>query len=282
MRKTITTLDKDYITCRLQGRTGNIMFQVAHAYAKALEYNRQFVVPYGESSTGHLENSLFKKLSFDIKTSDETPNTKTIWGKFQFEELKPFDNTPTAFAGFYQSEKYFIKYNKAVIDLFSPPRIFLNKVFEFYPFFNNEIVAAINVRRGDYLTQPTRHPVISKEYILRAYEQLPHHDKLLVVSDDIEWCKENIDLPNIVFNDNSKFWDGEALWLLSLCDHFIISNSSFSWWGSYLSRTDNKIIIAPSTWFGPDMENSNDPVDIYCDGWLKVPTFFKDGGLYVK
>jgi hypothetical protein len=277
MRKTATLLDKDYITCRLQGRTGNIMFQVAHAYAKALEFNRQFAVPYGESSTGHLEDSLFKKLPFNIRTSDETPETKTIWGKFQFEELLPHDNIPTAFAGWYQSEKYFIKYKKAVIDLFSPPRSFLKKALEHYPFLNNEVVAAINVRRGDYLTQPTRHPVISKEYILSAYEQLPRHDKLLVISDDIPWCMENIKLPNLIFNNNSNFWDGDAMWLLSLCDHFIISNSSFSWWGAYLSRTDDKVVIAPDTWFGPDMETSNDSVDIYCDGWIKINTYYDNG-----
>jgi hypothetical protein len=257
------------------------MFQIAHGYAKALEYNRQFVVPYAESSTGHLENTLFNRVPFYIKTSEQTYNTKTVWGSFQFHESKPFDDIPTAFAGWYQSEKFFIKYKEAVIDLFSPPLSFINKALQHYPFFNNEVVAAINVRRGDYLTQSNRHPVITKEYILKAYEQLPRHDKLLIVSDDIEWCKENIDLPNIVFNDNSKFWDGEAMWLLSLCDHFIISNSSFSWWGSYLSRTDNKVVIAPGTWFGPDIDSSSDPVDIYCDGWKVIDTYYEDGWIKV-
>jgi hypothetical protein len=49
MRKTYTTLTDNYITSRLQGRTGNMMFQIAHGYAKSLEYNRQFVLPSKES-----------------------------------------------------------------------------------------------------------------------------------------------------------------------------------------------------------------------------------------
>lgn len=282
MRKQVTTLSKDYVTCRLQGRTGNIMFQIAHAYTKALEYNRQFVVPSQESSTAHQETTLYRKVSFDINTSLESPNTKQIWGKFIFENIEPSYNSPTAFCGFYQSEKYFGRYSEAVRDLFSPPIYFLNKVFEEYPFFKTDTVAAINVRRGDYLTQPTRHPVVSIEYINEAYKRLPAHDTLLIMSDDPEWCKQHINLPNMVVSDNSKFWDAEGIWLLSLCDHFIISNSTFSWWGSWLSRTDNKVIIAPDTWFGPGMDKDLDPRDIYCDSWIKVPTYYEDGIIKLK
>lgn len=281
MRKEATYLTSNYVTCRLQGRTGNIMFQISHAYAKALEYNRQFVVPSDESSTRHLENTLFKKIPFSIKTSTQTPTTHTTWVKFTYEQTVPLVDRPTAFAGWFQSEKFFIKYKEPVIDLFSPPISFLEKVFRIYPFFKNKTVAAINVRRGDYLTQPTRHPVISLDYINKAYEHLPHHNILLVVSDDIEWCKDNIKLPNCIFNDNSQFWDAEALWLLSLCDHFIISNSSFSWWGAYLSRSEDKVVIAPGTWFGPDMEAANDPKDIYCEDWIKLQTYYENGQIKV-
>jgi hypothetical protein len=273
----ITHLEQNFITPRLQGRTGNIMFQVAHSYVKSLEYNRQLVVPSAESSTKHLENTLFRKVNFYIKVSDEIENTKFIWSQFTYEDLKPEDNTPTAFAGWYQSEKFFKGYNEAVKDLFSPPISFKEKVHNIYPFFNNQIIAAISVRRGDYLTQPTRHPVISKEFIFEAFKRLPEHDKLLIVTDDMEWCKNNIDLPNMVINDNNIFWDAEALWLLSMCDHYIISNSSFSWWGAWLSRSPKKIVVSPSIWFGPDVEY--DPKDIWCEDWIKVPCAYNSGSI---
>lgn len=283
MRKTYTTLTPDYITSRLQGRTGNMMFQIAHGYAKSLEYNRQFVLPSKESSSQHLQKDLFRKLSFDIETTNQK-DIEHIHCAFEYNRYEPLNNKPTCFNGWFQSEKYFLKYTQPVKDLFSPSISFLDKVFVHYPFFKDKTVAAINVRRGDYLHphQNKRHPVVSLEYINYAYNKLPNHDVLLVMSDDIEWCKENIKLPNVVFNNNSLFWDAEGIWLLSLCDHFIISNSTYSWWGAYLSSTPDKIVIAPDTWFGPEHELLGQSKDIYCKDWIKISTYYNDGYIKLK
>ena len=278
MRKEGSILDKNYITSRLQGRTGNMMFQIAHGFAKSLEYNRQFVAPYGESSSRHLENTLFRKIDFNIFQTPPQDKSKHIWSPFHYDDVIPDEGQPTVFAGWYQTEKYFIKYSEVIKDLFSPTLSFIKKAMSDFPFLNDSVVGAINVRRGDYLTQPRRHPVITMDYINESYKQLPHCDKIIVLSDDIEWCKENIKLPNLVFVENYR--DCEALWLLSLCDHFIISNSSFSWWGAYLSRTDNKVVISPDTWFGPDV--TDDPKDIWCEDWVKIPTKWVDGFLQLK
>jgi hypothetical protein len=273
MRKIPTMLSNNFITSRLQGRTGNLMFQLANGFVKSLEYNRQFVAPYEESSTLHLEKTLFRKIDFSIPRTSGILNSSTITPPFYYTDFKPINDNPTIFSGWFQSEKFFGKHKENVRDLFSPSIDFVNKALCDFPFLQNNTVAAINVRRGDYLTQPTRHPVITLDYINEAYKHLPKHDILLVISDDIEWCKENIKLPNIIFNE--KYWDCEALWLLSLCDHFIISNSTFSWWGAWLSRSDNKIVISPSTWFGPDV--AEDSKDIWCDSWIKIPTYWDDG-----
>ena len=278
MRKVSSILTNNYITPRLQGRTGNMMFQIAHAYAKSLEYNRQFVVPSAESSSSHLEKNLFRKLDFSIKHSTHSSNAQPIWGSFTFSDTIPFDDYPTIYAGWYQTEKYFSKYTEVIKDLYSPTIEFVNRVLKEFPFFNNSVVGAINVRRGDYLTQPRRHPVVTMDYINEAYKQLPSCDKIIVLSDDIQWCKQNTTFPNVVFVEN--YVDCDALWLLSLCDHFIISNSSFSWWGAYLSRTENKVVISPETWFGPDVAEY--PKDIWCDGWIKIPTIWKDGFIELK
>ena len=278
MRKNSTTLQHNFITSRLQGRTGNMMFQIAHAYAKSLEFNRQFVVPKSESSSGHLENTLFRKLDFNINLSNQVDNTKTVWVSFTYENVEPSQDSPTAYAGWFQSEKFFKNYSEVIKDLYSPTKDFVIRATTEFPFLKNSTVGAINVRRGDYLTQPRRHPVVTLDYINEAYKHLPNCDKIIVLSDDISWCRENINLPNLVFVENYR--DCEALWLLSLCDHFIISNSSFSWWGAYLSRTDNKIVISPETWFGPDV--NEDPRDIWCDDWIKIPTEWKDGFIHLK
>lgn len=275
MRKTYDVLTDNFIASRLQGRTGNLMFQIANGYVKALQYNRQFVAPSSESSTKHLEKTLFRKIDFNIYQTEHIKNALTIRSPFVYQENKPAEDRPTVFAGWYQSEKYFENYKEVVKDLYSPTLEFIEKAILDYPFLKNSTVASINVRRGDYLNFSSRHPVISLEYVNKAYELLPKHDFLLVISDDINWCKENIKLPNVIFNES--YWDCEALWLLSLCDHFIMSNSTFSWWGAWLSRSKNKTVIAPDTWFGPELYE--DTRDLYCEDWIKLPTKWENGFL---
>ena len=278
-KKQQMVLSKNYITPRLQGRTGNIMFQIAHAYVKSLEHNRQFVVPSEESSTKHLEKGLFRKFDFRIEKIPDAAEAKHIWGPFTFGNYPaPADDQPTVYAGWYQSEKFFGKYKEVIRDVFSPPHEFIKKALTDFPVLTNSVVAVINIRRGDYLTQPRRHPVVTLPYIQEAIKRLPKHDVILVVSDDIAWCKENIKESNIVFAE--KYFDQEALWLLSLCDHYIISNSTFSWWGAYLSRNPNKVVVSPSTWFGPDV--AENPQDIWCDGWIKIDTKWEDGYIVLK
>jgi len=278
MIKKSKILTSNYITSRLQGRTGNMMFQIAHGYAKSLEYNRQYVAPFAESSSKHLEKTLFRKIDFNIPNTSDIDISKYVWSKFEYEELIPDNEIPTVFCGWYQSEKYFEKYKQVIKDMYSPTLDFVDRALKDFPFFIDSTVAAINVRRGDYLHFPTRHPVISVEYIEYAYTKLPKHDILIVVSDDIEWCRQNIKLPNVVYIDN--YIDCDGLWLLSLCDYFIISNSTFSWWGAYLSRNPNKVVIAPDTWFGPDILEKTD--DIYCQDWIKIPTRWENGYIKLK
>jgi len=279
MKKIATTLENNYITCRLVGRTGNMMFQLAHAYAKSLEYNRQFVAPLGESSPFPFRDNLFRKIDFDIHFTPQSDKAAHISAPFQYVDLKPEDDKPTVFLGYYQSEKYFGKFTEGVRTLFSPPMEFVDKALKAYPFLNDSIVAAINVRRGDYLTQPTRHPVIGVDYIKEAINQLPSYDYLLVTSDDMEWCKNHIKGPKVVYNNPAMFWDHEGIWLLSLCDHFVISNSTHSWWGAWLSRSNNKTVIAPSTWVGPDI--TDDMTDVWCESWIKINTVYDNGVIHL-
>ena len=271
------TLEKNYITSKLVGRTGNLMFQIAHGYSKSIEYNRQYVAPLKESDVGHLRNGLFRKIDF-IEDIPSTSISEHIMSPFHYSESKPSYTSPTVFFGYYQSEKYFDKHTEIIKSLFSPTDEFYSKVYKDFPFLIDNVVAVINVRRGDYLSQPRRHPVISIEYINEAIKLLPHHDKLLVISDDIEWCKMNIKYENAIFNE--KYWNQDVLWLMSLCDHFIISNSSFSWWGAYLSKNEKKTVIAPDTWVGPDI--IDDMSDVIPKNWIKLPTEWNDGILKFK
>lgn len=276
MKQSTATISENYITPRLQGRTGNLMFQIAHSYAKSLEYNRQLIIPSKDSSTGHLEKGLFRKFDFRIENIPEPGVSKHIWGPFTYGSTDiPADDKPTVYAGWYQSEKFFGNYKEVIRDAFSPPPEFVAKAIKDYPFLATYQVAAINVRRGDYLTQPRRHPVVTKGYLDRAVTNLPYHDAIMIISDDIEWCKQNLRYEGVIYVE--KYYDQDALWLLSLCDHYVISNSTFSWWGAWLSRNREKVVIAPSTWFGPDV--AENPKDIWCENWIKIDTRWDNGNI---
>jgi hypothetical protein len=89
--------------------------------------------------------------------------------------------------------------------------------------------------------------------------------------------KQNLSFDNCVFVDESE--DYLELWLMGLCKNHIMSNSTFSWWGTFLNKNINKKIVAPSTWFGPDGPN---PKDIYESYWNLVNVEYNNGTLNLK
>jgi hypothetical protein len=186
----------------------------------------------------------------------------------------PSDDKPTIYVGYYQSETYFEKYSENIKSLFGPPLEFIRRILAEIPVIFTTEVTVINVRRGDYLHYPNYHPTVSPEYIFKALELVPSK-QYLIASDDIPWCKENLKGTQGVVTYLEGWKIEEQLWIMSMCHHFVISNSSFSWWAAYLSRQPGKIVIAPETWFGP--EAPQDWSYMYCKGWTILPTYFSNG-----
>jgi Glycosyl transferase family 11 len=88
---------------------------------------------------------------------------------------------------------------------------------------------------------------VNNKTILNLPEKQPLH--IFVFSDDIEWVKQNIPIPfSTTYIQGAGIADYEELTLMSRCDHHIIANSSFSWWGAWLNPNPEKIVIAPKQW----------------------------------
>jgi hypothetical protein len=119
---------------------------------------------------------------------------------------------------------------------------------------------SVHVRRGDYVTNPrthSAHGLCAPEYYRRAIGALATKIsdlRAFVFSDDIEWAKQNLQLkaPVTYVDHNGPDQAHEDLRLMSLCRHHVIANSTFSWWGAWLSAHPGKAVIAPAKW-------SNDP-----------------------
>jgi hypothetical protein len=254
-------INNNFIMPSLAGRLGNNLFMIANAYARALDENRQLIVPANQvGHMGDFVDNVFRKLDLYIDHPNEVKNDEA-----------------TVYGGYFQSESHFEKYSEAVKSLFSPTKEFIDRIRTDIPVIFNTEVTVVNVRRGDYLHYPNYHPVVSPEYIHKALTLVPAN-QYIVASDDIPWCKEHLNMPNAIYLDGWKVH--EQLWIMAMCHHFIISNSSFSWWAAYLSRHSGKIVIAPETWFGP--EGPDQWEDMYCKDWKILPTYFNNGLIQPK
>lgn len=234
---------------------------IANAYARALDENRQLVVPANQMGhVSYFANNIFRKIDLFVNHPDDVNS-----------------NEVTVYSGYFQNETYFDKYSEAVKSLFSPTKEFMDRITASFPYIHDTTITAISVRRGDYLIYPNYHPVVTKEYIEKALQLVPKTNYYFIFTDDFQWCKENINLRNVLY---IEYPSHEQLWVMSLCDHFVISNSSFSWWGAYLSRNKDKKVIAPETWFGPEFDGTWD--NMYCKDWTILPTYFDNGKILPK
>lgn len=189
---------------------------------------------------------------------------------YGYYDFKKSNNKNKLFVGYYESSKYFNCIKEKIIKEFTPKKERLEKNEKLYNIIENTNSVCISIRRGDFLSKEHKKDcfVCDNQYFENAIKEIENHiknPKYIVFSDDIEWVKKNMK-----FIKNCEYEDGtdpvwEKLRLMYSCKHFIISNSTFSWWAQYLSRNDNKIVIAPKKW-----RNNNYNNDIYEENWILV------------
>ena len=215
-----------------------------------------------------LIKKIFPKLLFKILAR----KGKYLWISSEYIEL-PMDREYHDYylSGYWQSTKYFDEIRDILIDEFTPKESILDTNFELMNKIENTESICVTVRRGDYVTNPKykkKFFICDNDYFLegvkRIREEIPEA-KVFIFSDDVEWVKKNVPFGSDVYSESGRDTVYEKLRLMSACKHFVISNSSFSWWAQYLSKNENKIVYAPSRWY-PD----NRPCDIQEDSWKYI------------
>ena len=177
--------------------------------------------------------------------------------------------------GFWQSVKYFADVEDVIRKDFTVKPASAPDNERMAETIQGAEAVSIHVRRGDYITNQAAvqyHGVSSMDYYRAGISEMtarvknPHY---FVFSDDPEWVKSNLKadaaLTHIGQNGPDKGY--VDLRLMSLCKHHIIANSSFSWWGAWLSTNPDKIVIAPKRWFNRD---DIDTSDLIPQGWLRL------------
>lgn len=293
------------IIVNLNGGLGNQMFQYANAKALAMRKHLNFLVDVSlyEKKQMHQGFELGKIFNLPVAIATKA-DLKQVLGTFQsplahriLARLPFFKGLPKKFItephfeywdglqncssdayifGYWQSEKYFLEYAADI-----------RREFTFQPFQDadntelarkikeSQCAVSVHVRRGDFVSNPkanTFHGALSPGYYSDALAHLSTKlsgMELFVFSDDIEWVKSNLNLSAytvhfVSHNTGHKSYQDMAL--MSLCDHYVIANSSFSWWGAWLNASKDKIVIAPQRWFAKPINTQ----DLIPTSWIRL------------
>jgi hypothetical protein len=229
------------------GWLGNQMFQYAATFSESKRLGTSCGFPENNPNLFELFTLSAEKLSYSQGIVYQEPT-------FHYKEIPKQDNI--TLHGYFQSEKYFIDCKEDIKSEFSlrTPS---------YPETLDDEYISLHVRRGDYLKYPGSHPLCGMEYYEEALCYLPDRP-VKVFSDDWEWCTKNFQGDRFHISSRNFMEDFE---LMTKCQHHIIANSSFSWWGAWLSNSEK--VIAPKKWFGPEKHDHNTK-DLYPEGWIVI------------
>lgn len=179
----------------------------------------------------------------------------------------------TYYDGYWQHEAYFKHIREELQKLYRFPAFEDERNQKLALRLHETNSCSLHIRRGDYLTDPLRKGTIGTDYVVRAIHKMQAEVKpemWCIFSDDTQWTKENVIslLPegNFCLVDwNHADRSVNDMHLMSLCRHHIIANSSFSWWGAWLSERQEKCVIAPAFWMTG--KNVCSPVS---ERWIKI------------
>lgn len=216
-------------------------------------------------------NYYLKRYNYENKINKFLIKHGIYWKEDGKINILPTNKKNKLLIGHFECKDNFDDIRNVLLDELEPKEDILEKNKKLYNMIKNTNSVCITIRRGDYVTNSKFAKVFnicSIDYYQKAINVIKEkvdNPVFFVFSDDIEWCKNNIDISGEKYYEdgNDPVW--EKLRLMYSCKHFIISNSTFSWWAQYLSRNDNKVVVAPSKW-----ANTGYPYDIFDDKWFKI------------
>jgi hypothetical protein len=290
------------------GGLGNQLFQIFATISLSLSTGKVFLFPYSNTLTtgmtrptywhtlldGLLNNTTWKTAESDNPRIFSLPE---IGEKgFEHDEMviirANLEKKPACMHGYFQTYKYFEKHYETIIQLIglrAKQEAIRNKTTlmngQIRPNVslggNNTPIVSLHFRLGDYVSKQSHHPIMSIKYYVGALTRIIDEigtETFRVIyfgeKDDESTIKVCIQIlekkfPYLEFVKADLDEDWEQMLLMSLCDHNVIANSSFSWWGAYFNKNPNKIVCYPTTWFGPAIRNHNTK-DLCPPSWVRI------------
>lgn len=281
------------ITTCLQGGCGNQLFQFAMGYAQAIRFKTDLQLditrfdndPMRQYSLGlfrGVTQPLVRHVEPTIYEDGMPMNWWMLWNSNSEDRIPGHLDSNSCLKGYWQTEKYFIHLRTELQMIFKPKQRItfsgartIDKIMK-----AGKRSVFLTVRRTDYVNNDF-HGMLGMDYYLKALALIenrvePH---VFVFSDEPEWVRENFKIPYemTVAGNFDRTVQGhlgredEELYLMSQCRHAVMANSSYSWWGAWLSEHEgqpDRIVIAPNAWFGP--ASKEDARDIVPDRWIRI------------
>ena len=276
------------ITCIFSGGLGNNLFQLANVYAIHKLYGIELLLPSYTNRQVINQMNLDQEINLEIKNLFENVFNyidkpieeietyehvdKGINAVKEYVEVPLYDNL--CYDGYFQSEKYFLGVDMSKEFLLKKENksLVMNK----YGYLFDKKTISLHYRLGgDRKFEHIQHyhKNVSLEFYKKALEVVGYDDSynILVFTDSQNLCTEllkNINVEyTLVDNSNNNVLD---FTLMSMCNHNILGNSTFSWWAAYMNQNSEKVVVAPeSEWLGPGYSHF-DLSDAFPKKWVKL------------
>lgn len=287
---------------KLKGGLGNQMFQ--YAYAKLIEKRTGDTVKLDYSAYESLEGDMVRKprimrFCLTLPAADKNDiaslcklshkgNSLSIWYKvkiylesklnpdYVFEPNRAYMDPQTVqeklyFDGYWQSYRYVEEVKDILTHDFTPVAPLSEKTLAAQKKMQGENAVFVGVRKGDYTQEIEHYGSFDSVYYQKAMariEQTVEDPVYYVFSNDVDWCKENMDWGGrqVIYREpEDQTDDFEELMLMASCKHAIMVNSTYHWWGAALISNPDKIICCPEIWFF-----DHAPIDILPASYIKI------------
>jgi len=280
------------VVTRLNGGLGNQLFQYAAGRALALRYGATLkldlrVFPHYPLRRYELDKYPIQAMiatdgelrAFgDGATSPRPGCTRYHEPHFHFDPEVYGAAPPVQLIGYWQSERYFQHISDLIRREFTPVDPLDAENEQALANILHSTAIAVHVRRGDYVSNPViaaRHGAPSLGYYRRAMDYVASRVSdpvFYLFSDDPDWACSNVHYPApiVPMTINAPDRGFRDMQLMSACKHFILANSSFSWWGAWMNEASDKIVVAPTPWF---LNKDLDTRDLLPAGWIAMPAY---------
>ncbi len=294
---------KNTIVIKLQGGLGNQLFQ--YALGRSIQLSRNIPVEFDISWYSRKTDEIKRTYELDnFQTQVSPADVATVQYFEQYQRrpgpigfLKTFFTVdaakyiqdfgyvfnqkilglvqPAYLDGYWQSEKYFASIAGALRNELALRKPATGKNAITLNAIQQSPSISLHVRRGDYVASKQAnafHGTTTVDYYqsaISALQKVAPNGIIYVFSDDQAWVKANLRFAQqTIFVDwNTAEQAHEDLRLMAACQHNVIANSTFSWWGAWLNSNPNKVVIAPKKWFANPTMNTK---DLLPDTWIQM------------